>query len=281
MRFLPLLMGLVLAVACGPSDRHPAQGIYDATGVVVSTNAEYAQAVIDHDDIEGLMPAMTMNFDVPDPALLGRLAPGQRVAFRVQFTGRAYRVIDAQVVGESGSRGTQLGIENAAPADEPAPDFALVDQDGSTLALADLRGRALLLDFMYTNCDGPCPIQTAAHVEVLNGLPDEVRERVHFVSISLDPARDDPPAMRAYAEARSIDLERWSFLTGDAETVAGVLERYGVGVGGTDGDQIEHMIITYLIDGEGVVIKRYLGMDHATEELQADLVRLVSGAPAA
>ncbi|MCX5739855.1 MAG: copper-binding protein, partial [Proteobacteria bacterium] len=72
---------------------------------------EIGQVLIAHEDIEGLMPAMTMNFDVPDKALLARLEHGQAIDFEVEFTGKAYRVTDA-TVRESGvatSGGGQLG----------------------------------------------------------------------------------------------------------------------------------------------------------------------------
>jgi protein SCO1/2 len=277
---LPLLAALV-AAACGPGggERVGARpGIYEATGVVVDVDAGERQALVDHEDVPGLMPAMTMSFDVPDPQLATRLEPGQKIAFRIEFTGKAYRIVDARVIGRGGSRGTRLGISGAAPADEPAPDFTLVDQDGEPVALADLRGRTLLMDFVYTHCTGPCPLLTALHVEVQRSLPPEVAGRVHFVSISLDPARDDPEAMRAYAEARGADLARWSFLTGEPAAVDDVLERYGVGRIPAEGGEIEHRIVTFLVDGEGIVVKRYLGMEHEAAEIAGDVTKLALGA---
>jgi protein SCO1/2 len=269
-------LGLALLVgpACGAREGGP--GIYPARGVVVDVDREAGQVVVDHEDVPGLMPAMTMNFDVPDAEVLAGLSPGQEIAFELEFTGKSFRVRSAEVVGTGGSRGLRAGIGGAAPVDEPAPPFALTDQAGRPVALSDLRGRTLLLDFIFTNCPGPCPIQTALHAQVLAALAPETRARVHFVSISLDPARDTPEALRAYAERHGADLAHWSFLTGEDAAVDEVLSRYGVGRRpGPDG-QIEHLVVTFLIDADGNLVKRYMGLEHPVEQIAGDLAKLAS-----
>ena len=266
---------LAVAVACG-AGREGGPGVYPATGNVIDVDASTGQVVIEHDDIPGLMPAMTMNFDVADHALLERLAPGQRISFQLEFTGRSYRVAAAEVIGSGGSRGARLGLNGAAREDQLAPSFALVDQAGRPLALEDLRGKVLLLDFVYTSCPGPCPILTGLHAQVQRALSARARGRARFVSISLDPARDTPEAMRRYAEARRADLTGWSFLTGDVDAVGAVLDAYGVGRASGADDEVEHLIVTYLIDGDGVILKRYLGLEHEYEDLVRDLERATS-----
>ncbi len=275
------LAAVLLLMGCGDSHSHGGgarPGAYDGIGVVVSVNEELGQVLLDHEDIPDLMPAMTMNFDVPDATVLSKLAPGQKIAFRVQFTGSAYRVVSAEVVGEGGGRGSRLGIEDALPADMPAPDFTLTNQDGESVSLDGLRGRAVLLDFVYTRCQGPCPILTALHAEVQDGLEEADRAGIQFVSVSIDPAYDDPEKLKAYAESVGADLSSWSFLTGEVDQVRSVLEAYGVGLGATTGDQIEHMVMTFLIDGEGVVVKRYIGTDHPADVIRGDLVRVAQAA---
>jgi len=250
---------------------------YHARGVVEDVQPEIGQVLIAHEDIEGLMPAMTMNFDVPDKALLARLEHGQAIDFEVEFTGKAYRVTDA-TVRESGvatSGGGQLGA--IKPVDDPAPAFRLTDQDGNPRALEDFRGQLVLLDFIFTRCPGPCPILTGLHVKLQRELSPELRARTRLVSISLDPLRDTPAVLREYAQKRGADLANWSFLTGEQGEVDAVLKSYGVGSVRTADGQIEHVVVTFLIDGNGQIVRRYLGLDgHDPKELLRDIARLAA-----
>jgi protein SCO1/2 len=225
------------------------------------------QVVIEHEEIAGLMPAMTMSFDVPDHDLLERLSAGQAIEFTVEVSGEKYRVVEATVQGEAGSAGASGAFSELAEERDPAPDFALTDQNGATVSLADLRGKLVLLDFIFTSCPGPCPILTSAHVTLQRSLPPELRARTRFVSISLDPVRDTPMELRSYAQKRGADLTGWSFLTGDPEAVARVVQAYGVGTLRSPDGQLEHLVATFLIDPEGRIAERFIGLEHEPEEL--------------
>ncbi|MGI9432041.1 MAG: SCO family protein [Myxococcota bacterium] len=269
--FFGPLWGLVLliSVACGAR-----ADLHDAVGVVQEIDLESQQIVIEHDDIPGLMPAMVMSFDVGDPALLEQLEPGQRIRFRLQHGEKSFRILSAVTIGEGEAHRSR--IANLLEAAEPAPDFALTDQAGAERTLASLRGKTVLLDFVYTSCPGPCPILTGTHVQVQKQVATELAGRVWFVSISLDPARDTPTALRQYAKARGADLLNWSFLTGDAETISGVLEDYGVGAVPGKDFEIDHLVVTFLIDGEGRIVERYLGLEHDAETLAQDLAAVAA-----
>jgi len=273
-----LCAALAAASACRRSEGGP--GIYDAHGVVESVNRELGQVVIHHDDIPGLMPEMTMSFDVPDPAVLARLQPRQVVDFRLEFTGKAYNVVDVTPLGDAGETGHGgASFDAVVPEGDPAPPFALTDQDGNPLALADLRGKAVLLDFIYTSCPGPCPILTGLHVEVQRALPPALKDRVRFVSVSLDPLKDTPPVLREYARKRGADTGNWSFLTGTPEDIEDVLAAYGVGSARQPDGTISHLVVTFLIDGEGSIVQRYVGLDgHDPEQVRADLERVAGSA---
>jgi protein SCO1/2 len=267
-----LALAAALATACGPAaTRRPGHGL------VVDVARAERQVVIEHEEIPDLMPAMTMNFEVPDPALLATLAPGQVIDFEVEFDGHAYRVVAARVRSQRPPPRDGPALGGVLDLGHLAPEFALSDQDGRALSLAELRGRFVLVDFVYTHCPGPCPILTGVHAEVQRRLPPELRERTRFVSISLDPARDTPERLRDYARARGADLATWSFATGTPEAVDAVLAKYGVGrTPGRDGE-IDHLVVTFLVDPEGRIARRWVGLDHPAEEILADLERLASG----
>lgn len=249
---------------------------YEAVGVVEDVRPQDHQVLIAHEDIPGLMPAMTMNFEIPDPELAARLEPGNVIDFVIEFDGRSYRVVEAQVRDHVEPREGYARLGNKLLRADPAPDFELIDQDGNALGLADLRGRAVLLDFVYTRCPGPCPILTGLHADVQRSLPPEARDRVHFVSISLDPVHDTPDVLRAYAKARGADLSDWSFLTGEPGAVEQVVRAYGVGSLRKPDGEIDHVVATFLIDGQGRIVRRYLGLEHEVEEIRRDLLEVAS-----
>jgi protein SCO1/2 len=276
LRRIALLLLLAALLACDVAQQSQRARRVHGRGVVEAVDVAEKQVVIDHEDIPGVMPAMSMSFDVGDPRLLETLAPGQQIEFTLELREQSLRVVAARVLAETGVAGRSgtlepAGFARAVGEAQPAPDFALVDQDGRPVSLASLRGHVLLLDFIYTHCPGPCPILTARHVALQRALPPELAEKVRFVSISLDPARDTPEAMRAYATARGADLARWSFLTGDTAAVTDVLERYGVGAQAGANGEIEHLVVTYVIDAEGRIARRFGGLEHRKETLLAAL----------
>lgn len=264
-----LLVAALLAAACGPS-----ADVYAVRGVIQDVDREHQQLLIAHEDIPGFMPAMTMNFDLASPALLEGLEPGQVVRFQLEHTAKSFRILSLEVLGV-GEAGQGAALDLDALRGEPAPDIRLTDQAGRAFALSDLRGQAVLLDFVYTRCPGPCPILTGILVELQRGLSPTLRERTHFVSVSLDPSHDTPERLRAYAETRGVDLSDWSFVTGSEEALEPVLADYGVGSTRSSEGEIDHLVVTYLLDPGGRVARIWLGLELEPEEIESALRRVL------
>ena len=270
---------LLIAALAGPLSACDAARTHAGHGVVREVSIEDGQILVAHEELPGLMPAMTMSFAIYDAPLLASLHPGDVIDFELTVDRGSFSITAATVVGqvETGGGWARLG-EVLLPA-EPAPGFALTDQAGRRLSLEALRGRTLLLDFIFTRCSGPCPILTATHVAVERSLSDELLEQTRFVSISVDPEHDTPLKLAAYATARGADLGHWSFLTGPVDEVEAVMRAYGVGTTrGPDG-ALEHVVATFLIDREGRIVKRYLGLEHEPAEISADLGMIASPMP--
>ena len=85
------------------------------------------------------------------------------------------------------------------------------------MTLAELGGEIWIANFIYTNCPDTCPIQSAR----MKALQDEFSGEADFrlVSITVDPDRDTPEVLEAYAESFGADPERWFFLTGAKEVI--------------------------------------------------------------
>jgi len=166
--------------------------------------------------------------------------------------------------------------EERLPEIGPAPDFALTSQDGARVALRDFRGKVVAVTFIYTSCPDICPILT----EMLAGVQDELGAdfgpRVAFVSITVDPARDTPEVLKAYAQGVGVNPAGWSFLTGEAAAVREVARRYGVVVLDAPGGGIDHTLLTSLVDRRGVLRVQYLGSRFDPGEFRRDLLALAN-----
>ena len=102
---------------------------------------------------------------------------------------------------------------------------------------------------------------------------------VQLVSISLDPVHDTPEAMRAYGEARGASFANWSFLGGPPDVVDAVVKSHYIGKTRSAEGEIEHLIVTFLVDGQGRILRRYMGMGDDAESIAADLIAAVASQP--
>ncbi|MBW1885458.1 MAG: copper-binding protein [Deltaproteobacteria bacterium] len=110
-----VLGGVWMLVLVGCSSEEGGPGRYAARGVVEDVDVEGRQVLIDHGDVEGLMPAMTMNFAVPDTDVLELLAPGQVIEFR------RGRLVSAARRTSADESGASLRVDRSGrPHREPA-----------------------------------------------------------------------------------------------------------------------------------------------------------------
>lgn len=95
------------------------------------------------------------------------------------------------------------------------PDFALTERSGRTLRRADLAGAPWIADFVYTHCEGACPALSARMARLHRRLGDRVR----LVSFSVDPGRDTPAVLSAYADRLGASAGGWLFVSGDRDAM--------------------------------------------------------------
>jgi protein SCO1/2 len=103
------------------------------------------------------------------------------------------------------------------------PAFALVDQRGVSIRDRDLRGRVLIVDFIFTSCPDVCPLLTQQLVGLRKQLPDN--GALAYVSFSVDPEHDTPQKLKAFASAHGADHANWYFLTGPLGEVRPVVTK--------------------------------------------------------
>src|SRR5215470_14199076 len=158
----------------------------------------------------------------------------------------------------------------------PLPDFSLTDQADKTVTLADLKGKVWVADFIFTNCGGTCPIMTDKMRKLQERLPAEIR----MVSITVDPDRDTPKALAAYAAEHGATRERWLFLTGDKQSLYDLcVKGFKLPLdesGGTAAEPIAHSTRFVLVDKEGQIRGYYTGTeDDDMKRLSADIRKLL------
>ncbi len=101
------------------------------------------------------------------------------------------------------------------------PNVPLTTQDGKTVRFYDdlLKGRKVAINAIFTSCTDVCPLETANLVQLTKQLGDRVGKDVYFYSISIDPKRDTPEVLKAYAEKFGAGGPGWLFLTGKPEDI--------------------------------------------------------------
>jgi protein SCO1/2 len=115
----------------------------------------------------------------------------------------------------------------------PAPTFRLTDQRGQPFDSAQLAGKVVLVDFIYTSCTDICPLLSEQMRTVQERLRDggQLGNRAALVSFTVDPARDSPEVLHSYAARYRADPEAWHFLTGsERELMAVIVDGFHVGV---------------------------------------------------
>lgn len=120
---------------------------------------------------------------------------------------------------------------SAAPAPDSLlklPDTVLTDQDGRALRLlGDVVGdKVVVVSFVYTHCTTVCPVVSQLLAQVQAQLGAQQESEVRLVSLSIDPARDTPTRLKAYA-ARHEARPGWLWLTGPSANVNAALRGFG------------------------------------------------------
>lgn len=135
----------------------------------------------------------------------------------------------------------------AKPVGELPDHYRFVDEQGAERTFADLRGRFVVVDFIFTSCTGPCPPmaeQMGRLQERLAGVPD-----VTLLSISVDPRTDTPEVLRDYAASVGAEAGRWQFARMPIDFVNDLTrQEFLVGDGGTP---LAHTMKFLLVDRQG------------------------------
>ena len=160
-----------------------------------------------------------------------------------------------------------------------APDFVLLNQDGKSFDSATLRGKVVVLNFIFTTCTDVCPLFTAHFAQLQRTLKNGPAGDLYFVSITTDPEVDSPKVLKSYAQRYGADFQNWAFLTGTDAQMKPVWKGFGVRVIRKGRGLVQHTSLTTVIDREGVRRFNYFGEKWQLKDLQQDIAGLLAKKP--
>lgn len=283
---LAAAVGLVAPAACGGGDRSasryqasPNAKRYPLSGVVRAVKAGDESLSVAHEDIEGLMDAMTMDFHVQDPWVLKAAGPGDRITATLVLDGARSWLETVALTKADSSSATLPAADVAVAPGTPLPDVAFTNQHGVAVRPSSYAGRAAVYTFIYTRCPLPdfCPLM----MQRLNDLAARLeaagrRDDVWLLAVTLDPAFDTPPVLEAYGDrllAATDPARRYAraaLLTGDVDAIRTFASTFQLTFE-QDGEGIVHGLRTVVVDADGRVVRTFRGSDWTVDELLSSL----------
>lgn len=242
---------------------------YEVRGIIRAFSPDRAAIEIEHEDIPGFMPSMTMPFTLKNPQESAALRLGDAISFRLAVTEKEAWIdqitkIDAAKVKLPTKSEPALKVETSTrlrPGDA-MPPFELTDQNREPVTLDALHGRPFVLTFIFTRCPIPnfCPLMTRNFAElqkvIKNG--EGLITKTRLLSISFDPEHDTPAVLKEQAQREGADPAIWTFATGTQPQIKELTSGFSVLVQPEAGT-ISHSLATALIDANGRIVEIWRG----------------------
>jgi len=274
-----ILLGLG---ACSSSPKH-----YALKGHVLNKDIDNNFITVSHQEIPGLMPAMTMPYLVKDPAQFGSVQAGDDITADLVVDAKKTGWLEKVAVTDRSGRDTLPSItSDELDIGAEIPDVKFLNQDGKEVHLRDFRGKAVLLTFIYTRCPFAdfCPLishEFASLDRELKKTPGDYK-RTHLVSISLDPAFDKPPVLRkyglTYVQGDAAGFRHWDFVATSPEDLKQLAAAFNLTYE-QNGSLITHSLRTVLLGPDGTVQKVWSGNEWRKQEITDAMREAAAGGP--
>ncbi|GIU81618.1 MAG: redoxin [Acidobacteria bacterium] len=259
---------------------------YELRGKVISVDKANKKAEIEHEEIPGFMPKMTMTFPIHDDWVWEDLVPGVEIKATLVVDEKAkdpYWLENLVIIA------TRLGNlppppvnENFAQIGKEVPNFQLTNQDGRKISFKDFRGKALAVTFIYTRCPlADYCIKMSTNFSDLNArlLNSEYRDKIRLLTISFDPEHDTPEKLRQYGlgymgKDAKPDFTVWQLAVGPDKQMREIADFFGLRyeVDQQDKTQINHSLVTAVIAPDGRVRKIFTGNSWTVSQLEKELI---------
>jgi protein SCO1 len=255
---------------------------YQVSGMILTVDRSRSTFSASIQSIPGFMPAMAMPFEVRQRKDLDGLTPGAVVEFVLVAKGSSSHAERIRVVRYQSAEQDPLGVSRlklltqvagAAPhkaltIGDVVPNFKLTDQKGKSIALSDLRGKVVAVNFIYTSCPLPnfC-LRIANNFGVLQKrFKARLGRDLVLLTVTFDPVHDTPEVLSKYASRWSADPTTWHFLTGEVSDVQRVCRLFGVAFFPDEG-LMYHSLHTAIIDRQGTLVANLEGNQFTADQL--------------
>jgi len=278
-----LLCGCVALalLGCGRST-HSDEGAdhYDTRGVVRGFSPDRSTIEIQHENIPGFMPSMTMPFVTRDPKQIADLKTGDAISFRMAVTQKDFwienvkRIRREQVDVAEPKQTSSVSTERDARLKEgdEMPAFRLTNQNGDRISLDTFHGQPFVLTFVFTRCPVPnfCPRMSNNFEELQTAIKGDTSRlaTTRLLSVTLDPDYDTPKILSEYAAFHNADSKIWTFATGDGKEIDSLTRAFSV-YRKNEGGTISHGLATALINRDGRIERIWRGNAWTPAEVTA------------
>jgi protein SCO1/2 len=291
MRYLILFLSVILLFTACPKTENSSSSNsadlkrYTLKGKVVAVDKAKKKATIEHDEIKGLMPRMTMDFAIKADWIWDDLKPGAEISSAdlvVDETAKdPYWLENIALILAPEANQPPPVDERFAQLDKEVPEFTLTNQDGKRFSTKEYKGKAWAITFIYARCPLPefcIKMSTNFSDAALQAMNSDMKDQIRLLSVSFDPANDTPEKLRAYGQGylgkdAKPDFSVWQLAVGNDNEVRAIADFFGLRyeVDQNDKTQINHSLRTAVIAPDGKVTKIFAGGDWTANDLLAEL----------
>lgn len=160
-------------------------------------------------------------------------------------------------------------------------EHVLTDANGRAVRLSDLRGRPLVVNFIYTGCYHVCPTTTRFLLGAVKSAQSALgKDAFTTLTIGFNLPFDNPVAMKAFARQQGVDLPNWLFASPDAGSLDRLLRDFGFSYAHTP-NGFDHVLQVTVVDAQGRVYRQLYGESFDLPLLVGPLKELITGVPVA
>jgi len=243
---------------------------YDTRGVVRGFSPDRSTIEIQHENIPGFMPSMTMPFVAQNPKQIADLKTGDAISFRMTVTKKDFWIENVKKIRREEIDVAEPKQPSAVSADGGArlkegdemPAFSLTNQNAERVSSDTFRGQPFVLTFVFTRCPVPnfCPRMSNNFEELQAAIKSGSGPLVttRLLSVTLDPVYDTPKILSEYAAFHNADSKIWTFATGDEKEIDALTRAFSV-YRQNEGGTISHGLATALINRDGKIERIWRG----------------------